>query len=45
MTYAINATGWRAVLDDFDPSNLAPDETLVTELPQWLIDYVESLGV
>lgn len=38
MPYAINATGWRAVDDDFTEEDLALGETLTAEIPQWLMD-------
>lgn len=45
MPYAINATGWRAVGDDFTEADLAPGETLVAEIPQSLIDSIAAQEV
>lgn len=38
--YAITNSGWRAVTDDSTEADLKLGETLVEELPQWLLDAV-----
>lgn len=45
MPYAINDNGWRAVSDDFTEADLMPGETLVAEIPQWLLDKVAAAEV
>lgn len=45
MPYAINATGWRAVGDEFTEADLAPGETLVPEIPQSLMDSIFEQGI
>lgn len=40
MPYAITATGWRAVSDNFAEAELAMGETLVDGIPQSLIDAI-----
>ncbi|WP_052469425.1 DUF4376 domain-containing protein [Pseudomonas massiliensis] len=42
MTYAITATGWRAVPDDMRPSQLSPGETLVTEISDEILASMSS---
>lgn len=42
MPYAINDNGWRAVGEEFTEADLMPGETLVAEIPQWLIDRVAA---
>lgn len=39
MHYVITATSWRNVNPDFDESELKEGESLVDQLPQWLIDW------
>lgn len=45
MPYAITYSGWRAVGDDFTEADLAPGETLVDEIPQWLIDQIATAEI
>ena len=45
MPYAINATGWRAVGEEFTEADLALGETLVAEIPQSLIDSIAAQEV
>lgn len=42
MAYAITGSGWRAVGEDFTEADLALGETLVDDVPQWLIDKIEQ---
>lgn len=42
MPYAITDSGWRAVGADFTEADLAPGETLVDEVPQWLVEKIQE---